>query len=580
MIEQLSQQTITEYASDALTTQKPEGTDYSQGVRVGKTIPAKWWNWLFNAVTKRLIQSNADAQDMLEEMQNVVTDAGITLDDTNNTQLSQAIDAKAEDRIDIYVDAKRNATINMWSSNTIRRSFNMYAGRPAGVNRLEAIETIYTSGYKLTANQYMVEVNGVYFAIGTNAQTSLTRSGLIFSPDLSNWFAATEFIGREHTGIARHEYLQHGVLYFLGYWYIITVSVYRATNTDQFSYTTKVTRSIDLTKWETIYTDTWVYAIDYVNKRVMMFVFGDTLYFSDCRGNMYKTTDGTTCTATGATGIDFGWSWAAVAPVPISDNCCIINNYLFDKQTESMTAIAAAGSNVLVRTVAVRLSGGKAVVGSATTHGTYGATSFGGYMYIVDSNGNITQLTGEDNYQIRTAVDGVLLRYVTASQVWQFSLDGTNFNDMAYDGSNYLWPVCTVEGTIICISGTSKLYGIEGSLSSNLADYTLLNASLPSYVSSVTGGGWFSCQLFYSAYDNALVVPGAISYDKGVNWVQGTVTTTSSTYNYAGPAQGKDTYGKRVGFCGATSETTYGTPEIAETHPCINRVFGHTLYLQ
>ena len=579
MIEHLSQQTITEYASEALTTQKPEGTDYSQGVRVGRTIPAKWWNWLFNAVTKRLIQSNADAQDMLEEMQNVVTDAGITLDDTDNTQLSQAIDAKAEDKIDAYVDAKRNATINMWSSNTIRRSFNMYAGRPGGANRLGTIETLYTSGYKMASNQYMVEVNGVYFAKGTNAWTSLTKSGLIFSPDLLNWFAATEFIGRENTGIARHEYLQYGVLYFRGYWFIITVSVYRATITDQFSFTTKVTRSADLTEWETIYTDTWVYALDGYNKKVMMFVFDDTLYFSDCRGDMYKTTDGTTCTATGATGIDFGWEWAAIAPVQISDNCCIINNYLFDKLAESMTNIVAAGYNIRVRSVVVRLSGGKCVVGSAASHGTYGATTMGSSMYIVDSNGTITQLTGEDTYQIRAAVDGVLLRYVAASQTWQFSTDGTNFSDMAYDGSNYLWPVCTVEGTVICASGTSKLYSIEGGLSSNLADYTLLNASLPNYVSSVMSGE-FNCQMFYSAYDNALVVPGAISYDKGVNWVQGTVTTTTSTYNYAGPAQGKDIYGRRVGFCGATSEETYGTPEVAETHPRINRVFGHTLYLQ
>lgn len=107
MLEELSQETVTEYANEALTIQEPQGTDYTQGVKVGKTIPAKWWNWLFNAVTKRLGQSKTDAQGILSELQNTVTDAGIELDSSDNTQLSQAVAAKTDIQINNYINKKR-----------------------------------------------------------------------------------------------------------------------------------------------------------------------------------------------------------------------------------------------------------------------------------------------------------------------------------------------------------------------------------------------------------------------------------------------------------------------------------------
>lgn len=103
MISQLSQEQITEYASDAQTTQQPTGSDYSQGVRVGKTIPAKWWNWLFNAATKRIFQARNDSQNMLTELKNVVIDAGITPDATVANQLALAVRVKAQAEIDTYV---------------------------------------------------------------------------------------------------------------------------------------------------------------------------------------------------------------------------------------------------------------------------------------------------------------------------------------------------------------------------------------------------------------------------------------------------------------------------------------------
>jgi hypothetical protein len=107
MISQLSQETVAEYASDALTIQEPQGADYSRGAQVGRTIPAKWWNWLFNAVTKRASQSKADAQSMLDELKSVVTDAGLTPDASDNTQLAQAVVETTDRRIVSYVNRKR-----------------------------------------------------------------------------------------------------------------------------------------------------------------------------------------------------------------------------------------------------------------------------------------------------------------------------------------------------------------------------------------------------------------------------------------------------------------------------------------
>lgn len=106
MIPSLSQETLTQYASDAQTIQEPQGTDYSQGVRVGKTIPAKWWNWLFSAVTKRITQAKTDSQNMLDELKNAVTDAGIALDGNDSTQLAQAVSTKAIAQVNKFIEDK------------------------------------------------------------------------------------------------------------------------------------------------------------------------------------------------------------------------------------------------------------------------------------------------------------------------------------------------------------------------------------------------------------------------------------------------------------------------------------------
>lgn len=116
MLNNLTQEDINEYAPSAQTISEPTGTDWSQGVQVGKTIPAKWWNWLFRAVTKRIQEARADAGNMLAELKNTVTDAGLTPDPTDDTQLAQAANILAERGVGTYIQDKKKGFFGSWTS--------------------------------------------------------------------------------------------------------------------------------------------------------------------------------------------------------------------------------------------------------------------------------------------------------------------------------------------------------------------------------------------------------------------------------------------------------------------------------
>ena len=129
----LDEQDITVYASDAQTIQEPYGTDYTQGVRVGRTIPAKWWNWLFKAVTTRLHQAYADLTNLFTELTNLLTDAQITPSASDNTQVKQAVAVKANEQITIYLENKQGfptrwdeATVNLGVLEHAHRDYDIY----------------------------------------------------------------------------------------------------------------------------------------------------------------------------------------------------------------------------------------------------------------------------------------------------------------------------------------------------------------------------------------------------------------------------------------------------------------------
>lgn len=218
MLEELSQEDVTEYASNALTIQEPQGTDYTQGVKVGKTIPAKWWNWLFNAVTKRLEQSKADAQNMLSELQNTVTDAGIELDSSDSTQLSQAIGAKANIQIADYITNKLGFT-NKWHLASIT---GLLPHPEPGTNG----ESKY---WKL---EQLQEVNGLYFAVNStkdyvDGQYVYTNC-MAVSSDLLNWTITPA------PAALNLPNFQLGVVWYSNAWYAL-MTAYDDTNAAYYS---------------------------------------------------------------------------------------------------------------------------------------------------------------------------------------------------------------------------------------------------------------------------------------------------------------------------------------------------------
>lgn len=72
--------------------ERPANGYYANGVDVGYTAPAKWWNWLWNHISAWLKDSKTDRENMLAEITNVLTAGNITPNSALNNQLSKAAD--------------------------------------------------------------------------------------------------------------------------------------------------------------------------------------------------------------------------------------------------------------------------------------------------------------------------------------------------------------------------------------------------------------------------------------------------------------------------------------------------------
>ena len=106
MFETSQVESITEYANNALTIQQPQGADYSQGVSVGRTIPAKWWNWLFRKATKLIMQVKADTESSAKDLQALVTYNGGQLNALSRIQVAEALRVAATNSIKTYMQRR------------------------------------------------------------------------------------------------------------------------------------------------------------------------------------------------------------------------------------------------------------------------------------------------------------------------------------------------------------------------------------------------------------------------------------------------------------------------------------------
>lgn len=99
----LEQQDIDVFSTDPTgVKERPDGTHYTDGVDIGYTAPAKWWNWFWNHITTWFGTSKTDKTAMLSEELNVLSEASILPNSAYPRQMSTSVDTIASEVCDEY----------------------------------------------------------------------------------------------------------------------------------------------------------------------------------------------------------------------------------------------------------------------------------------------------------------------------------------------------------------------------------------------------------------------------------------------------------------------------------------------
>lgn len=552
MIPSLSQETITEYASEAQTIQEPTGIDYIQGVRVGKTIPAKWWNWLFRGTTRRLGQAKTDAQNMLTELQNVVTDAGITLDGSDSTQLSQAVTANADRQINNYV-ADKQGFMTLWGT------------MPPPANLAD-----YTV---IVAQQ---QLNNVY--VRWLRDSNGTKCCVAVSTDMAQWNKVQEFIGN---GLGR-VYLSAGDIVWLNGAYYILIGTPLSTYITGAS-NIAVLKSTDLLTWATVYSSN-----KYSGSNLFFNLLGDKLYLlyhSASSPNSYvlRLNDaGTAFVDTGLTfsthdtlGGTYGHSSEAIS---LGNNKYLVGNFVMDISANTMTALTTYDiTNARYATgIAPRVGAG---FSNYITNGTYDIELPNGNIAllechqeqsskcritIIDHSGTVLQSLTSDSMHYYCASADYRQRCLFMKNAGQlhYSNDGVNYTAVPVGGQQVVY----ANGYYYILKAehsSSHYYAhiyAATAMSASAADYTLVGTA-------DTGSGAVS-DLNYGGIAGSLIMSYSnekafVSLDNGVHW------KASKKVNGT-------PYIQRVNF--VHNGIGYSGWNYSENRS--NRVLGYTLYLR
>lgn len=103
MYSTLEQQDIDVFSTDPTgVKEKPDGTHYTDGVDIGYTAPAKWWNWFWNHITAWFGASKTDKTAMLSEELNVLSEASILPNSAYPRQISTSVNTIASEVCDEY----------------------------------------------------------------------------------------------------------------------------------------------------------------------------------------------------------------------------------------------------------------------------------------------------------------------------------------------------------------------------------------------------------------------------------------------------------------------------------------------
>lgn len=100
MIDNSTLPVTTEYAPDADYIAPPSNQQWLDGVEPDYTLPASWWNYFMQLFTNTNITAKSDVNVILTEMKSVLTAAGITVDPAQTGQLSTAIAALIQGKVD------------------------------------------------------------------------------------------------------------------------------------------------------------------------------------------------------------------------------------------------------------------------------------------------------------------------------------------------------------------------------------------------------------------------------------------------------------------------------------------------
>lgn len=79
-------------------------TTWGDGVIPQDTLPAEWWNWLWNQITGEQLHTVADLTGLFTEINNLFVQAGITPSAEDLTQIKQAILKLADQKLESYID--------------------------------------------------------------------------------------------------------------------------------------------------------------------------------------------------------------------------------------------------------------------------------------------------------------------------------------------------------------------------------------------------------------------------------------------------------------------------------------------
>ncbi len=463
MIPSLSQETITEYASEAQTIQEPAGTDYTQGVRVGKTVPAKWWNWLFRGTTRRLGQAKTDAQNMLTEMQNVVTDAGITLSASDSHQMSKSVVKDADTQIDKYVEDKKN-----------------FLTRWYPITRTIGDSTIVDDTLQQLDSKHMVALfeganNTYHICVSTNGV---------------DWTTVSSLTG--HSGYAnRGGFL--GVVFFNNAYYVLV--------SEMHSYggqcTSILLRTVDCIDFTVMFEHTSEGDSSYRRFPVIA-VAGPLLYVqeSNARSAFYSE-DGVNLVAFGSSS---GQSTISIA-TSYSHNCTFKAYQLTEDKYVVFTSIINVQNKTKASAVPMPNNGyfgtTKLLNGSIAVAWSYNeGTSEAEYLTILRPDGTTSTVdSSRDNVYIRwngsrhkTLVEGYVFkrRGTQDNTVVSYSSDGSNFTDLPRN----LYPYLAVDDLIFVLNvfGHNVYQIAVNSLSADMADYELVYAGLDPAIYFVNEG--------------------------------------------------------------------------------------------